>query len=52
VSTFLFSACSGTEGQSGVAFSADLLVTVSLSGKHLESGFDNTTTKTQDKMES
>jgi len=52
VSAFLLSAVGRTGWETGIALSADHLVTIELGGKSLERWLDNTTTETEDEMES
>lgn len=47
VSTLLLAAICGSGVKTGVAFTADHLVTVVLHSKNSEGGFNDTTTKTQ-----
>ena len=42
----------GTEGQTGIASTADHLVAVGLTGQSGEGGLNNTTTKTENQVES
>jgi hypothetical protein len=51
VSTFLLSAVNGTGMKSSIAFSADHLVTVILSGKDLESRLDDTSSESKNEVE-
>lgn len=51
VATLPLSAVGGTGRETGVALSADLLLTVVLRSKGLERGLDDTTSETEDKME-
>ena len=50
VTALALTAVGGTRRETGVAFAADLLVTVVLAGKNLERGLDDTTTETEDKV--
>ncbi|KAI8807388.1 hypothetical protein BJ742DRAFT_812553 [Cladochytrium replicatum] len=52
VSALLLSAVGGTRGETSVAFSANHLVAVVLGCKHLQRGFNDTTTETEHKVES
>lgn len=50
VTTLLFAAVGGTEGKTGVALAADLLVTVVLGSQNSQRRLDDTTTKTEDQV--
>jgi hypothetical protein len=52
VSALLLSAVGGSRRKSGVALSADGLLTVVLGGKSLERGLDDTSSESQNEMES
>jgi len=52
VTTLLLSAVGGTGRETGIALSADHLVTVELGSKGLQRWLDDTTTETEDEMKS
>lgn len=52
MSALLLPAVGGTRGKAGVAFPANALVAVVLGGEGFEGGLDDTTTETEDKVES
>jgi hypothetical protein len=51
MSTRAFPAVGGTRRKTGVAFPADLLITVVFGGENLEGGLNDSTTETKDEVE-
>lgn len=52
MTTFLFTAVSGTRRETSITFSANHFVAVVFAGQDFESGFNDTTAETQDQVQS